>query len=81
MSTVIDWYDYRPSPSPMTYRELPRRLRVKVDRAMVGLGLDPNDYRHMEIGEALEVLFTAADELRNAIAATPGVVCEGDGSA
>ena len=78
MSTVIDWFDYRLSPSPTTYRELPRRLRVKVDRAMVGLGLDPNDYRHMEIGEALEVLFAAAGELRDTIATTPGVVCEGD---
>jgi len=72
MSDVIDLAALRAKPT--TLWGLPDKLRLKVASAMIGFGFDPTEYLDWEVGEVMDTIAEAADELHERLAATPGLV-------
>lgn len=64
---VIDFAEERRSrkaaPTPPTYEDLEGDLRQKINRALVGLDLDPADFLDFELGEVIDALVGAAHDL------------------
>jgi hypothetical protein len=61
MSNVIDLAAYRPRHA--TYADLDPEFRSWVDRAMLGLGLDPVEWQDEQLSFIAEAIVDAADAL------------------
>jgi hypothetical protein len=74
MSGVINSFARREITEPTTLWALPDKLRLEVVGVMIGFGLKPTEYLDWEVGEVMDIIADAADELRERLAETPGLV-------
>jgi hypothetical protein len=80
MSNVIDLAEYQqPVGQPTTFAAIHflddlTAIRLELTATLIALRLDPAEFVEAEIGEVCDAIIDAANDLRDRLAAIPGII-------